>query len=230
MLETIARAVAEHGLVVLGSFNVREDESVSLPELSWSDGSFPRSMVLVGAAGSTFWQNYAGSVEFCDGLPDPLDRWSRRIGDTIASLLDAMAVYPFGVDPAHPFLRWAHLARESQPSLIGMFIHREFGLWHAYRFGLAMRQRLDHQQSEPVGDICARCVSQPCLSACPVDAFASGAFGVRACATHLTEDDACECAADGCLSRRACPVGAQYRYVPDHARFHMQAFARSWTS
>jgi hypothetical protein len=30
----------------------------------------------------------------------------------------------------------------------------------------------------------------------------------------------------GCLARQACPVGVEYRYEPEHAAFHMQAFAQ----
>ncbi len=230
MLETIARAVSEHGLVVLGSFDVPDDESVTWQALSLSDGTLPRSMVLVGAAGSTMWQSFTGSAEYRDGLADPLDRWSRRIGDAVASRLDVEALYLFGVYPPHPFLRWARLAQESEPSMIGMFIHRQFGLWHAYRFALALRTRLGRQQSEPVADLCTRCISQPCLSACPVDAFAHGVFDVKRCAGYVTTANACECVDGGCLSRRACPIGTQYRYVPEHASFHMEAFSRSLTS
>jgi hypothetical protein len=31
----------------------------------------------------------------------------------------------------------------------------------------------------------------------------------------------------GCLARNACPQGHDYRYTPEHAVFHMLAFAKN---
>jgi hypothetical protein len=136
-------------------------------------------------------------------------------------------------------------------------IHPQFGLWHAYRFALALPQALEVQDvahiqtsansSKPPGacgslpgtpptaqgvsapqfetGLCATCSGQPCLSACPVGAYSTAGFDLAACATHLHTEAGQPCMQAGCLARRACPVGAEHRYRPEHAAFHMRAFA-----
>ena len=76
---------------------------------------------------------------------------------------------------------------------------------------------------------CATCSGQPCLSACPVDAFGVDGFKLEACVAHVTSVAGTDCCQHGCRARRACPVGVEFRYVPDQIRFHMEAFIRSVT-
>jgi hypothetical protein len=58
-----------------------------------------------------------------------------------------------------------------------------------------------------------------------VQAYTGEAFVLQACAGHLHSGQGEACMQGGCLARRACPVGAEQRYIPEHAAFHMQAFA-----
>jgi hypothetical protein len=74
-------------------------------------------------------------------------------------------------------------------------------------------------------DICLQCSGKPCLGACPVSAYSVAGFAVQACAGHLHTEAGVPCMEQGCLARRACPVGAGYRYDEAHAAFHMAAFA-----
>ncbi len=78
---------------------------------------------------------------------------------------------------------------------------------------------VDHRPSP--GESCA---DKPCLSACPVDAFAPGTYDVGACKAHIARPAGADCLALGCRARRDCPVGTAYRYLPEHAEFHMRAF------
>ena len=78
-----------------------------------------------------------------------------------------------------------------------------------------------------LADLCLRCSAKPCLQACPVEAFTPAGYAVDACAAHLHGPSGGDCMQGGCLARRACPVGVPYRYAPEHAAFHMRAFARS---
>ena len=63
--------------------------------------------------------------------------------------------------------------------------------------------------------------------ACPVEAFAEGRYDVPKCVNHIAGPSGTECLTGGCLARRACPVGRDYAYAPDQARFHMEAFLRA---
>jgi hypothetical protein len=65
------------------------------------------------------------------------------------------------------------------------------------------------------------------LSSCPVQAFRSGSFDVEVCIGHVLSAAGSECRERGCRARRACPVGAEFRYAEAQARFHMRAFLRS---
>ncbi len=74
---------------------------------------------------------------------------------------------------------------------------------------------------------CSACATQPCLSSCPVQAFRAGSFDIERCVDHVLSAAGFECRERGCRARRACPVGAEFRYVEAQARFHMRAFLRS---
>lgn len=164
-----------------------------------------------------------------------MDRWSQSIGDALAQQHGGVALYPSDGPPYAPFQQWAARAEPLQPSPLMLRIHPQWGLWHAYRFALALPQ-LDMADAASLAassttlpadpDICRSCAGQPCLHACPVDAFRAGAFDVVACATHLQGPTGDDCMHDGCRARRACPVAPALQYTPDHAGFHMQAFAR----
>ena len=58
-------------------------------------------------------------------------------------------------------------------------------------------------------------------------AFTEGGYNVPACVGHLGDPAGDDCLAIGCCARRACPIGTQYRYERDQARFHMEAFRRA---
>ena len=111
-----------------------------------------------------------------------------------------------------------------------MFIHPDYGLWHAYRFAIALPDlidELDQDDSQEGTDLCQQCVDQPCLDACPEAAFSNDGYDLKRCYESLAGEDAGKCMENGCRARRACPYGQDYWYQPDHARFHMSQFLLS---
>ncbi|HJV88152.1 MAG TPA: hypothetical protein VJ698_21965 [Noviherbaspirillum sp.] len=220
-LSRLNTELAAHGLALRGAFAVRGDDAV--PQIR--DGVPAATLALVGNVGSSMWPQFATSPEYRDGAPGPLDRWSRRIGDAVATHCGASALYPFGGPPHHPFLRWAARAEPTHPSPLGLSIHPVFGLWHAYRFALAFDRLPDDLDAAPEhASPCLDCIAQPCLDACPVGAFTGTDYLVSRCAAHLRATPDGDCMRLGCAARHACPVGAPFRYNPDHAAFHMRAF------
>ncbi len=163
-----------------------------------------------------------------------MDRWSQSIGDALAQQYGGVAVYPSDGPPYAPFQQWATRAEPLQPSPLLLRMHPSWGLWHAYRFALLLPELsvgdagtlLAAAAPSVDPDICRNCDGQPCLQACPVDAFRAGTYDVGACASHLHGPTGADCMQDGCLARRACPVAPALRYAPAHAAFHMQAFIR----
>lgn len=164
-----------------------------------------------------------------------MDRWSQSIGDALAQLHGGVALYPSDGPPYAPFQQWADRAEPLQPSPLLLRMHPQWGLWHAYRFALLLPQLNAPDAAALLAaaaapsvdpDICRSCDGQPCLHACPVDAFRAGGYDVSACASHLQGPAGADCLQRGCLARRACPVATALRYAPAHAAFHMQAFVR----
>ncbi len=208
----IAVEVGATGLGIVGWFHPR-------PE----DGAPPGTgtLLLLGPSDGAMWALFSASSEFRDGLPDPLDRWSRRVIDGLAARLGAGALYPFGGPPWHPFQRWATLGEAAVVSPVAMQASPTRGLWMSYRGALAFagRLRLPPRQS---ADPCHACPA-PCTTACPVDAFAGGAYDVPRCVAHVTGPAGADCRR-GCLVRAACPAGAGTVPPVEQRAFHMAAF------
>jgi len=212
-LAELAETLASHGLILRGGFH---------PEAGEAEFEGAGTVLLVGNAGGAMWDAFAPDI---DGDPNPLDRWTRHIIDPLAARFRARAIYPFDADTP-PFQRWALRAETLHPSPIGLLIHPEFGLWHAWRAALLFPDRLPLSPRADGPSPCETCAGKPCLSACPVGAFSYSGYDVAACASHIATLDA-GCNHSGCRARNACPVGAEWRYPEAQIRFHMAAFARA---
>ena len=233
MLDDILDCASQYGLVMRGGFAVAERGNV--PDIGTHAA---QSLVLFGNAGSSLWECFSTSGEYLDGNPNPLDLWSERIGKLIARRFGGLALFPFGGPPYRPFLQWAAKSEALYPSKLGMLIHPQYGLWHAYRFAIALPTVPEGMVEAGTGakteakavadqDICAKCPDQPCLDNCPVDAFSGQYYDVERCYGYLGADPQNSCLSRGCAARLACPQGLQFSYRPDHARFHMAAFYSS---
>ena len=216
----LATAITAAGLAPRGGFHCEAADVV--PDLP--GGRPAKTQVMAGNLGSSLWPTFRAAPEGTDGALDPMNRWSARVIGEIAAGFGAMALFPFGDAPYLPFQRWAQRAEPVAPSPLGMLIHPRYGLWHAYRGALAFADRIDLPPRETLTSPCDTCVSRPCLSACPVGAFASGSYDVGGCAAHISAPAGRDCLEAGCQARRACPVGRDYLYETEQSGFHMRAF------
>ncbi len=219
-LEAIRQLCEPFGLRLRGGFHPAPGDGV--PALG--NGRAPASLVLLGNVGGSLWSKFSTAPERADGLPHSLDRWTKRVVDTIAANLGAEPLYPFGGPPWHPFQRWAQRAEPVTPSPIAVLIHPDDGLWHAYRAALLFFERLDLPELSTRARPCDSCARQPCLSACPVNAFSERGYDVAACASHVRSAAGADCRQRGCLARRACPIRRSQAYSADQMAFHMAAF------
>ena len=231
----IAAALGRHGLIARGGFYPEAPDGVP----AMPGGRPAGTLILAGNVGSAMWRARATAPEFLDALPDALDRWSRRILEDLAAELGGAALFPFGGPPYLPFVPWAKRAEPVAESPLGILIHPDHGLWHAYRGALAFDRRIDLPPRQSRPRPCDTCADKPCLSGCPVEAFTGarkgasgpggypGAYNVPACVKHISTVSGADCMALGCLARRACPIGPENRYEAAQARFHMAAFRRA---
>lgn len=217
--ERLAAAAAANGLIARGGFHPQAGETP--PVLA--DGRPAATVVLVGNAGDRLWPHFSRSPEARDGAPHPLDRWCRRVIDGLAVGFDAESRYPNDGPPYPPFVAWAKRAEPVTESPIGILVHPDYGLWHAYRGALLFARRLALPPPDRRPPPCDTCADQPCRSACPVGAFTPAGYDVGACTGFLAGPDGADCSG-GCQARRACPVGQQYNYPRPQQALHLDAF------
>jgi len=191
----------------------------------------PAFIALVGNTGSSYWPVFSSSFEYRDGLPDSLDRWSKRVAEPLANELGLRAIYPFEGPPYLPFQQWAKRAEPLSQTPLGLMIHPLYGLWHSYRFGLlipadslTLATEAGKKPGPDTQSPCESCEIQPCLQTCPVAAFDINGYDVDECAAYLKRNPEAPCHFEGCLARLACPVGESYRYDTEQHCFHLRAF------
>jgi hypothetical protein len=213
----IAEAAAAAGFLCRGGFHPGPGDGV--PGAA-ADGT--ETLVVLGNAGPAMWRAFQAAPSRLGGL----DRWTKAAVSALAMPMEARAFFPFD-QPYPPFQRWAAKAEKLKASPLGILIHPDYGLWHAYRAALLFAELIALPPPLPRPRPCDTCEEKPCLTACPVEAFSQGRYDVPKCVGHIAGANGTECLSGGCLARRACPVGRDYAYAPDQARFHTEAFLRA---
>ncbi|MET3660247.1 hypothetical protein [Aquamicrobium ahrensii] len=220
----IADALAAHGLVPRGGFNFTSDDRPP-PGMAETPA---RAVLLVGQAGAAPWPHFMRwRRERPQVRENPLDIWSREIIAGVAERFGARAVCP-NDRPFLPFQQWAMRAEGLKPSPLGILMHPEYGLWHAYRGALLFDHEIPVEAFQKVIHLCDACAGKPCMKACPVETYSGQGFDHPACLSHVRGSTGGSCRTQGCLDRNACPYGAAYRYPAEVQAFHMAAFASPW--
>jgi hypothetical protein len=222
-LSGLAAALQQHGMLIRGGFVLSADDEQGLtgfPDLASPNGD--RTLVLIGNAGPALYEAFFAADEVTGD--NPLDDWTRRIVQPIAERFGVRAAFPSDGPPWLPFQRWAMRAEGVKASPLGVLIHPEYGLWHAYRAALIVDRKLELPPAPIRAHPCDTCETRPCLTTCPVGAVTAQGYAVDNCATHVASRDGKPCRSSGCLARRACPVGADHRYPNRAMAFHMAAF------
>jgi len=219
-VDEIAAALAVDGLILRGGFRFTGEDTAP----AGRSGAPAKSVLLVGQAGSAPWPHFLQWRERQpQAIANPLDTWAREVIGSVADKVGARAVSPSD-RPYLPFQQWAMRAEGLKPSPLGILMHPNFGLWHAYRGALLFEEAIAIPEADAAIHLCDACVEKPCLKSCPVDAYSAEGFAYQACLAHVRGDGA-PCRTGGCLDRNACPYGADYRYPADVQAFHMAAFA-----
>lgn len=215
LLQDLEKEIQDLGLRIRGLITVsdRDRSFDAVPDAA-------QSLVLIGNAGSELWPFLEAAI---DGDAHPLDRWTKTALDPLSERFGAAAVYPFQ-RPHLPFLSWAQRAEGLQPGPLGLFVHPDFGPWHAYRAAFLFSEKFAEEVTRRPPP-CETCDEKPCLMACPVNAVSVDGVNVSSCKSWLGDNRTGACMTGGCRARSACPVGKEWEYQPAHAAFHMRAFA-----
>lgn len=181
-----------------------------------------QALVLVGPKGGPDWWHRLGEAsEWRDGIPDPVDRWSKRILGAISAKFGGSAFFPSDGPPYPPFQRWALATGRMWQSPVGMLVHAEAGLWVSFRGALALPFPVDLPKANCPCDSCAL---QPCMTACPVLALGSNGYDVPRCHAFLDTKAGQDCMTQGCAARRACPRAQSHARLPEQSAYHMRQF------
>ncbi|PWK69086.1 4Fe-4S dicluster domain-containing protein [Aminobacter sp. AP02] len=219
--DDVAAALDEHGLIQRGGFSF--DERDDAPPGRFGDRA--KSVLLVGQAGAAPWPHFLRwRVRQPDNLKNPLDTWSREVIGEVAMSFGARAVSPSDT-PYLPFQQWAMRAEGLMPSPLGILMHPEYGLWHAYRGALLFDFDIEIGTPQKSIHLCDACDRKPCMKACPADAYSPVGFAYEDCLGHVRGPNGAPCRTGGCLDRNACPFGTDYRYPSEVQTFHMASFA-----
>jgi hypothetical protein len=217
-LADVEQALRAAGLTPRGAFHPEAGDGV--PDIA--PGQPTGTVVLAGNAGPDMWHTFAAATGAPVGGMDP---WSQEVLTGVAEAFDAVPLFPFSKPPL-PFQRWARRAEPCYSSPLGILVHPDHGLWHAFRGGLAFAERLALPPADDRPNPCDSCLDRPCLTTCPVAAFGDDGYDVPACIGYIDDNKDGDCLALGCRARRACPVGQASRYEPAQANFHMANFLR----
>jgi hypothetical protein len=228
-LDLIADRLALQGLILRGGLAFGSSESRPA-----GPTGVPASVVLLaGNAGARYWRHFRQWLQTQPvNLINPLDTWSREIIGAIASEFGGLAASPSD-RPFLPFQQWAMRAEGLRPSPLGILMHPQYGLWHAWRGALIFGEgdvanevrALNQAPAHPI-HLCDLCIEKPCTKTCPVAAHSGAGFDYQSCLSHVRSARGAQCRTDGCLDRNACPYGAEWRYPAEVQAFHMKAFAR----
>lgn len=221
--DEIAAALSIHGLILRGGFVFEKNES----RPHGLSGVPASSALLVGQAGAAPWPHFLKWRQSRPAdLADPLDSWCREVIGAVGEAFGARTVSPSD-RPYLPFQQWAMRAEGLRPSPLGILMHPDYGLWHAYRGALLFDVEIVIEAPRNPIHLCDLCVGKPCLKSCPAGVYSEAGFAYANCLDHVRSPAGNACGTGGCLDRNACPHGRDYRYPAEVQAFHMAAFAGS---
>lgn len=177
------------------------------------------SLVLIGNAGTKFWDQIQAQIQNVD---HPFDTRSVALATQFAKdyLGDIRIelIYPSSLPL--PLMEFGKLAGWSNPSQLGLGIHPSYGTWFAFRAIMLVAAKLPATNLKTEAESpCLNCIQKPCVEICPASATdAHNDFDVHACVDYRQQAKT-QCQ-DRCLARIACPVGIKFQYKITQMQYH----------
>jgi epoxyqueuosine reductase len=220
-----SRVLADAGLNMQAAFNIAdlpEKIALSLAGHVANLGDYTQ-LLLIAHGGKRMWEGVTKSGMTSE---HPVDDYSvrtvRQIMESEYPQIKAEFIYPgdalIGLRDLGGLAGWHH----ASPFRVG--IHVEWGTWFAYRTVVLTDTNFTPTPSSSGPSPCDSCSDKPCIAVCPAKAVAEDDLNLEQCLDYrLQQNTNC---ADKCLSRLACPVGSEHRYVKEQLNYH---YGRSLT-
>lgn len=175
-------------------------------------------LYLMASGGKLLWESLAHPLNEHE---HPIDNYSieqMKKCDPLARILFPHQSWNI------PLQRLGRVMNLSRPSLLGLDINDEYGVWFAFRGAFLSKQKFETRERKSFSSPCESCQDKPCISACPASAVNEAFdFKINKCADHrLSKESKCT---DICRSRIACPYKSDHRYSFDQIRYHMTRIA-----
>jgi len=191
-------------------------EIFSKEKIPWTDTD---SIVVIGHGGPTMWEKIPKPLG-----PNPVDTFAlnevEKFNRDVLNDSSLRILYPKS-QWLVPLQRLGRFLKLGQPSLLGLDINSQYGLWFAFRVAFLTSRPLPKISGPTDKSPCINCATKPCQTACPAQAVQSKPedFRLNACAQYRFEENSkCE---HWCHARAACPVGEAHRYTDEQFAYHM---------
>lgn len=211
--DIVQKAAQSLHLDIMGGFN---------PTKADDDLTGFGTLIMLSPLEPSFWDYFETQKEYKDKAPNPVDRWSARVVTALAAALGGQPYFPFTGPPYQPFYRWALRTGRCHGSPINLLVHDTAGMFVSFRGAIALPHRFELPQTAP--SPCLSCANTPCVTTCPIDAFANNIYDVQACRKDIQDDNKEACLSRGCAARRACPVSQTYGRLEKQSSYHMRVF------
>lgn len=176
------------------------------------------TLYLVASGGANLWNHLPHPLSADD---HPIDQFSIEQIKKIDP--EARILFPHPKWNI-PLQRLGRILNLSRPSLLGLDISDEYGLWFAFRSAFLSKLKIETQTRASFESPCQSCVLRPCISACPAQAVAVNTeFDLKLCADfRLSANSSCS---DRCHARLACPYQKIHQYKMEQLNYHMNNMA-----
>lgn len=224
MVDRLAPAIdilARKGLNIFASLKTKNLSSEILSDFAAAGISLTgrETLCILAHGGRTLWNNLEHPL---DEARHPIDSFSLAqvhwLNDTV--LRDPSLNVLFPGEHLIPLQKIGRFLNISRPSLLGLDMNQEFGVWFAFRAAFLTTSEIPEIRPPDFISACASCSEKPCQKVCPPSAVQNSAeeFQLRACATHRLSPNS-ECLSQ-CLARNSCPYKHEHQYSVEQMAYH----------